>query len=208
MNLLLTIASLAGIWFLVVTIPGPNFVVVTKYSMSDSRKSGLFIALGVSLGAAIWAITSLCGLIVIFDHAVWLYDAIRIIGGVYLIYLGLKMIWTTFQTTQTQIKTAVFSGGNFIALRKGLFTSFANPKTAAFFGSLFVAAFPPQAPLWVYLATIGMVFTVSFIWYALLAFFFSISRVQTLYHQWKKSLDKITGAILIFLGLKLALNAK
>ena len=41
MDLLITISSLIGIWFLVVTIPGPNFVAVTKYSISESRMKGL-----------------------------------------------------------------------------------------------------------------------------------------------------------------------
>jgi len=41
MDFLLTIASLIGIWFLVVTIPAPNFVAVTQYSISESRMKGL-----------------------------------------------------------------------------------------------------------------------------------------------------------------------
>ena len=68
MDLLLTISSLIGIWFLVVTIPGPNFVAVTQYSISESRIDGFFIALGVSIGAGIWATGSLLGLGVCRHH--------------------------------------------------------------------------------------------------------------------------------------------
>jgi len=80
MTLFISMITLAGIWFLVVTIPGPNFLVVTRFSMSDSRKSGLVIALGVSTGAGVWATASLIGLSVLFNRATWLYDTIRFIG--------------------------------------------------------------------------------------------------------------------------------
>jgi threonine/homoserine/homoserine lactone efflux protein len=51
MEYLPAIGSVALIWFLVVTIPGPNFIVVTQASMTLSRKMGISIALGVSIGA-------------------------------------------------------------------------------------------------------------------------------------------------------------
>ena len=69
MDVWIAMLSLAGIWFLVVTIPEPNFVVVTRHAVTDSRKPAFFIALGVSLGAGIWATASLVGLRVLFDNA-------------------------------------------------------------------------------------------------------------------------------------------
>jgi threonine/homoserine/homoserine lactone efflux protein len=77
MEYLSAIGSIALIWFLVVTIPGPNFIVVTQVSMTQSRKMGFFIALGVSIGAGTWASASLLGLGALFKYASWMYDAIR-----------------------------------------------------------------------------------------------------------------------------------
>jgi len=206
MNLLFALASLASIWFLVVTIPGPNFVAVTHHSMSESRKSGLFIALGVSTGAATWATASLVGLSVLFGHATWLYDTIRFIGGLYLIFIGVKTIVTSFYSPPVSGNVHGFAGGIFSAFRRGLFTSFSNPKTAAFFGSLFIATFPPQAPAWFYFVTVSVVFSISITWYSLVAYFFSISQVQSTYHRLRKLLDKITGSVLLFLGARLAFS--
>ena len=93
MQYLSVIGSIALIWFLVATIPGPNFVVVTQVSMATSRKMGIFIALGISIGAGIWASASLCGLSVLFKYTGWLYEAIKVVGGCYLIYMGSKTIW-------------------------------------------------------------------------------------------------------------------
>jgi RhtB (resistance to homoserine/threonine) family protein len=203
MSLSISVITLAGVWFLVVTIPGPNFLVVTQFSMSESRKSGLLIALGVSTGAFIWATASLVGLSVIFNHANWLYDTIRILGGMYLIFIGLKTIWSLFSSAKPSFSVSQISNSSLSVFRRGLFTSFSNPKTAAFFGSLFVATFPPQAPPWVYVITVWIIFSISLFWYGLVACFFSIAKVQHLYRKSKPILDTITGSLLSFLGLRL-----
>ena len=206
MDLVLTISSLIGIWFLVVTIPGPNFVAVTQYSISESRIDGFFIALGVSIGAGIWATASLLGLGVVFVHLPWLYDTIRLVGGLYLMFIGLKIIRTAFYFSRASVSVKQLPVSKYAAFRRRVLTSFSNPKTAAFFGSLFVATIPPQVPVWAYVVTIVLVVCVSIIWYSLVAFFFSIEKVQSVYHRSKRFLDCITGSILLFLGARLAFS--
>jgi threonine/homoserine/homoserine lactone efflux protein len=53
-----------------------------------------------------------------------------------------------------------------------------NPKAAAFFGSLFVTVLPAHAPLWVQVATIGIVVSISLCWFSAMAMLFSPPRVQ------------------------------
>ncbi|MGD8980875.1 MAG: LysE family transporter [Desulfobacterales bacterium] len=206
MDLFLPISSLIGIWFLVVTIPGPNFVAVTQCSMAESRIDGFFIALGVSTGAGIWATASLLGLGVVFIHLPGLYDTIRLAGGLYLMFIGLKIIRTAFSFSLSSLTANQLPVSKYAAFRRGLLTSFSNPKTAAFFGSLFVATIPPHGPVWIYVVTIFLIVCVSVIWYSLVAFFFSIEKVQSVYHRSKKFLDCITGSILLFLGARLAFS--
>jgi threonine efflux protein len=206
MNLFLAFLSLFTAWFLVLTIPGPNFVAVTQYSLSDSRRTGFYITLGVSVGAATWATASLVGISALFAYAGWLYDAIRVVGGLYLIYLGGRVIVSSLGVQKQTSTPAPKIGKGKSAFRLGLFTSFSNPKTAAFFSSLFVMSFPPQAPIWFYLLVIGMVFSASVIWYGLVAYFFSIERVQVVYQRFRQVTDKLTGAIFIYLGARLAFS--
>lgn len=197
------ISSIALIWFLVVTIPGPNFVVVTKGSMTHSREIGIFIALGVSTGAGTWASASLLGLSTLFKHAGWVYDAIKVIGGCYLIYMGTKIIWSAIKQPVSFAHDENFSGNNLTAFQKGLFTSFSNPKTAAFFGSLFISTFPIRAPLWIDVATVFIVISISIIWYSIIACFFSFNKIQVFYKRAKRPLDIMIGLLLSYLGGKL-----
>jgi threonine/homoserine/homoserine lactone efflux protein len=54
--------------------------------------------------------------------------------------------------------------------------------------------------------TISMVFCVSIIWYSLVAYFFSTSKVQLAYNRSRKLFDKITGGALMFLGARLLIS--
>ena len=206
MDLLVAFASLLGTWFLVLTIPGPNFIAVTQKSISDSRKSGLLVTLGVSAGAATWATASLLGLSAVFEYATWLYDSIRFVGGLYLIFIGLKIFFASFSPLNKVYDLHQTARKNDSSFRLGLFTSYSNPKTAAFFGSLFVMSFPLEAPGWFYFLTILMVFCASVTWYSLVACFFSIARIQVVYDRFRRALDKFTGSLFVLLGVRLVLS--
>ena len=201
-NLLARLAGLAGIWFLVVTIPGPNFAAVTRLAMSRSRKSGLLVALGVSTGAMVWAGAGLLGLGGLLQSSAGLYRILRLAGGAYLTYLGLKTIWGALKPPTDRPETGNIPVHISRGFRRGLFTSFSNPKTAVFFGSLFIVAFPAQAPVWFLLAALVMVFSVSIIWYSLVACFFSISPVRIIYARLKRLLNGLTGGILVYFGFR------
>ena len=200
------ISGMAFIWFLVVMIPGPNFVVVTRASMACSRDLGLWMALGVSMGAGTWASASLLGLSALFNYAGWMYDSLKFIGGCYLVFMGLSTLWNALRQPFTLPDGRNFRGGNLAAFQKGLLTSFSNPKTAAFFGSLFLSTFPLQAPFWLNVAAVLTVIAVSILWYGTVACFFSLIWIQTFYRKTHRLLDGLTGILLAFLGGRLVLE--
>ncbi len=122
MEYMSAIISMATIWFLVVTLPGPNFIIVTRVSMAQSRKMGFFIAVGVSIGAGTWATASLLSLSALFRYASWMYGAIKVIGGCYLIYMGLSTIWNAVTLKDVSSNDENFTGNHIAAFQKGLFT--------------------------------------------------------------------------------------
>lgn len=207
MELLIAITALAGIWFLVVTIPGPNFVMVTRLAMTQSRTAGLATAIGVSVGAGVWATASLLGLSALFAYAGWLYDTIRVVGGLYLVYIGIRTVEMILRGKRdAETPDADEYTRLWFAFRRGLFTSFSNPKTAVFFGSLFLTTFPPQVPAWAFIVTIVTIFIISMIWYSLVACFFSITGIRNAYFRIKPALDCLTGTLLAFLGMRLLIS--
>lgn len=94
MEYVFVLGGLFVVHMLALISPGPNLLIVTQTAMSYNRRTGVFVAMGLATGAAIWSTTALVGLNVVFAYVTWLYEALRFVGGIYLIYLGIR-IWRT-----------------------------------------------------------------------------------------------------------------
>ncbi len=150
---------------LMAMIPGPNTVVVTYFSARTSRQAGLKAVAGIVLGSAIWVILSMLGVGVLLVEAGTLYNALRLLGAVYLIYVGVKMLISGTQPSAEQ-RLAQASGSPMLA---GLLTTLSNPKSAVFWTSVFVVVVPAHAPPWFYGAVVLLIVVQSALWYAIVA---------------------------------------
>ncbi|MBS3188435.1 LysE family translocator [Pseudomonas sp. SAR267] len=195
--------TIGAVMLLACVSPGPDFIAVTSNALV-SRSRGMGVAVGTSAGIAIWAVLAIVGLGVLLSTVAWLYDAIRVVGAGYLIYMGIKMLlgarrpYAALEISTTQNTTTA-------APRVGLLVSVTNPKAAAFFGSFFITVLPTHAPGWVMAAAVVVVTLVAFAWFSMLALMFSTARVQVLYTKVRRPIDAAMGAVLVGLGLRLAL---
>ena len=71
--------------------PGPNFLIVTQAAISQSRGAGVAAELGIAAGAAPRSGSEALGLGVVFSHFPWLYGGLKLLGGIYLVYLGARL---------------------------------------------------------------------------------------------------------------------
>ena len=84
--------SVVGIWTLAVITPGPNFLLTVQTAVARSRSAALWSVLGTSCGTAIWGLSGFFGITLLFRTAPWLYGALKLLGGAYLIYLGVRLL--------------------------------------------------------------------------------------------------------------------
>lgn len=191
---------------LAVMSPGPAFLVVTRAAAADSRRAGLAAAFGVGAGSLAWACLVLLGFGLILEQAAWLHGWLRILGGLYLLYLGLRLWLGAFQPLDLASNGSGGGRSATASLRTGLLTQLFNPKAAVFFGSIFVTLLPADPPLWLQASVLAMIFCNEFLWYVLVAFAFSSAPSQRAYGRAKAWIDRVTGTLLALLGLKLALS--
>jgi RhtB (resistance to homoserine/threonine) family protein len=203
MNIFFLLGSLFVIHILALISPGPNVFVVTQISMRYERYAGVLVALGLASGAAIWSIAALIGLNVIFEYVTWLYGTIRFVGGVYLIYLGIKLWRTADQEIIESLNNVKSVPTSWNFYRLGLLTTLTNPKAGIFFGGIFAAILPPALPMWIKFVAIAMIILDSAIFHIGLAVFFSTNRVKRKYKTIKIYVDRLAGAALTFLGIRL-----
>jgi threonine efflux protein len=199
------LAAFAMVHLLVAASPGPAFLAVSRTAIGMSRSAGVIAAGAMATGALIWAVGTLLGLHVLFAKAPWVYDALRLGGAAYLIYLGLGMLRTSWRGggADTRAAMAPATGRTFL---RCLAVQLSNPKAAVFFGSIFVTLLPAAAPLWVKGAALVILACNEFGWYALVALVLSAPRAQRIYGRAKRALDALFGGFLTALGVKLALE--
>lgn len=188
--------------------PGPSFVMVARTAASSTRTNGLYAALGMGIGGLAFAVASLLGLHGLFLAAPSLYWILKIAGGLYLAYLGVR-IWRG-AAEELVADVPEQRPGSTAAMRSvvlGLLTQLSNPKTAIVYASVFAAFLPENASPAFNLSIAGLVFCVEAGWYSLVAVVLSSTGPRVAYLRCKAWVDRTAGGIMVALGLKLVLSA-
>ena len=199
-----SLLTITGIWLLTVVSPGPNFLATMHAAVTRSRRAGLLVAAGVAVGTTLWAAASLAGLGLLFQTAGWLYHVVRIVGALYLIYVGVRMILAARRPAAPVSLSGQATASGARAFRLGLLTDLANPKAAAFFTSLFAVAVPPDAPLWFDGLIVATVVVMAGGWYATVALAVSWQPVATAYRRLERVITAAAGAVFVGFGIRLA----
>ncbi|RJS91857.1 LysE family translocator [Salinisphaera sp. Q1T1-3] len=196
------LAMLGTVLLLGCISPGPDFVAVTSHALAD-RRSGVKIACGIATAITIWAALSVAGLAFVLSRVAFVYEAVRLAGAAFLVYLGIKLLWSARHgaTDGPPRLAAATTQGSF---RRGFVLGLFNPKSAVFFSSLFATLLPADAPVWVFAATIALAAVTAFGWFLAVAFLFSVGRIQSLYRRARRVIDATMGVVLAALGLRLA----
>jgi threonine/homoserine/homoserine lactone efflux protein len=204
---LLALLILLGTLLIGAISPGPSFVFVVRIAVARGRADGLAAALGMGVGALVYAVLALVGLRALMTEAAWLYWALKIAGGVYLVYLAI-MIWRHASEPIAVSDAGAVRSNVLRSFATGLATQLSNPKIVAVYGAVFAALMPTHPPLWVDLAIPPLVFVQETAWYALVALAFSASRPRAVYLRAKTWIDRAAGAVIGLLGLRLILEAR
>jgi RhtB (resistance to homoserine/threonine) family protein len=208
MEHLASFAGIAVVLLFVAMSPGPAFIVVSQQAVARSRGAGLVTAFGVSVGSILWVGLVLLGISVVFQQAAWLYAGLRLVGGAYLVYLGIQL-WRG-------ARRPMVLGGEpgaqpltpWRGFRRALTVQMLNPKAAVFFGSVFLTMLPAGVPAWVVAAALVMVFVIEFGWYAAVALALSSPPSRRAYAGAKVWIECVAGAWLALFGVKLALSSR
>jgi len=204
MDYLPQLLTLSGIVLLACASPGPDFVAVTSNALND-RRSGMFVGVGIACAVVVWAALAILGFGLLIKELFWLYEAIRLAGAAYLIYLGARMLMAAFKAKSGEPRIqGVARVGALQAWRQGFMVGITNPKTATFFATLFVTVLPVGAPTWVYVSVVALVGLITAAWLGALAAFFSVGSVRSVYARMSRVVDALMGVALVGLGIRLA----
>ncbi|WP_174558964.1 LysE family transporter [Acinetobacter bouvetii] len=202
--------SIALIHFFALISPGPDFFFVTQSAIRQSRTHALCAALGVSLSILVWSICAISGLHFLFQKIAWLQQVLMILGGLYLLYLGIQLLKSAFNKNPTpsaknQDETLPQKSHSML-LVQGFLTNMANPKALVYFSSVFSIAISTEVSIFEQSSLLALVFIESLMWFSAVALVFSAPKINHYYQKFSKKIDGITGGIFISFGCLLILN--
>ena|SRR5579871_451987 len=196
------LSTFVTIWILHVAAmmsPGPNVLLVSQLAASDRARSGVFAALGVTFGAALWATCAVLGVNVVFVVFPGLRLALQVAGGVYLLYLAIRL----WRSSGPALLGRASSVSSWTAFRRGFLTNITNPKVALFFGSIFATSFPAAPSPALQASVVAMVVLNALCWHTLLAYLFSREPVRAAYSRTRGVANRFASVIMGALGLSL-----
>jgi threonine/homoserine/homoserine lactone efflux protein len=135
------------------------------------------------------------------------FDAVKLAGAAVLIVIGLRSLLARELAEPTGLGAETVRGRG--AFREGLLTSLANPKLAVFFVALFPQFIPRGAAVLPYaLVMAAVIVCVDLVWYSILALLVARARRAFVEGGWGRRVERLTGAVLIGLGIRLALERR
>jgi RhtB (resistance to homoserine/threonine) family protein len=202
------ILTMIGVHFLVLVVPGPNFLLVVRESVAVSRRNGIFTSSGISFGTLIYVSFGFLGFIAIISQSAMLFYAMKMIGAAYLIYLGIQAWRSGDKDILVENSSKEKQSTLCDSFILGAITTLSNPKAALFFLMFFTTLMPPDMPLYMKIFVIIYLVIAEWLWYVMLAMTFSLNPVQQGYRRIKRYVNYVFGGLFVYLGFRLAMAQK
>ena len=197
--------TVALIHLLAVASPGPDFAIVVRESVAHGRRAGTWTALGVGTGIFVHVAYSLLGIGLIVSQSIVLFNALKWLAAAYLFYIGIKALRAkpaapgSLEVVGDGVERSPRG-----AFMTGFVTNGLNPKATLFFLSLFTVVINPHTPLAVQAGYGVYLAFATALWFCLVALLFSQRRVRAGFARMSHWFDRLMGAVLVGLGVKLA----
>ena len=204
MDLAQGLIIITSVHLLAAASPGPDFVLVSQQTLSNSKRAGLLCSIGIALGLSVHILYSAFGLAAVIANsssALWL---IKLLGGSYLIYLGINGLRakarsgeaTTAVANQTALKT----------IGLGFLCNALNPKAPIYFISLFTIVLSQNTPA-EHLLIYGIwMMVLQFAWFSFLTLLLSRPMVTDRFQALGHWIDRVAGGAMLLLGIKVLVS--
>ncbi|MDR9413571.1 MAG: LysE family translocator [Spiribacter sp.] len=186
--------------------PGPSLAVVIRNTVQQGRRAGLATALSHALGVGLYALATALGLAALVATQQALFNGLTLAGSAYLLWLGAHALRGTGRF-EASTDAPVITKRPWGSVRDGLAMALLNPKIAVFFLALFSQFTRPDAGILEVAILAGTATAVDAGWYAAVALVLSGQGLSAWLRRYGVWIERLTGAVLVFLALTTAIRA-
>ena len=194
-------------YLIAIATPGPSNMAIMGVAMSQGRKPAIVLALGVITGSWCWAMLAATGLSAVLSNYAHALFAIKIAGGLYLLYLAYKSARSAMTKPKLETISDVAKAPAYFALyRRGLLMHLTNPKAVLGWIAIMSIGLQPGAEpstLAAILAGCAVLGILIFCGYALL---FSTAPAVRIYQRSKRYIEGVLAVFFGFAGIKMLMS--
>lgn len=163
----------------------------------------MLTALGIALGFGIHIIYSVLGLVTLVAQSAPLLTAVKIVGGLYLLYIGYKGLCAKVAGGTVEIrKDYLADEPTWKTIWRGVLCNVLNPKAVVYMLSLFTVVLSPDTPMWQMGGYGVWMALMLFVWFSLVALMLSAPAVSKRFQCFGHWIDRFCGGALALLGIK------
>jgi threonine/homoserine/homoserine lactone efflux protein len=211
------VAAFLVLTMLIALAPGPDTAIVTKNVLQFGRGPAIRTSLGVVTGLLCWTLASALGVAALLRASARVFDLVRLAGAAYLVFLGIQAIADSVRRRRDPSTTPADEAAEHEgtarpappAFRQGLLSNLLNPKIGVFFTSFLPQFVAPGAPVFAVTMLLGTMFAlIGLSWlltYTVVATRLAAVLRRTAVRRW---IERVTGAVLIGFGLRLAVEQR
>jgi threonine/homoserine/homoserine lactone efflux protein len=203
-----TLLTFAPVAALLTITPGATTALVVRSASRGGRRQAFFTTARNSLGVLTWAVFAAVGIAAAVAASTEAFTAVKLAGAALLLAMGvLSLRGRPADGYEPDERPVRRPRSDWAGLRAGLLTSLANPKLAVFFVALFPQFVPHGAPvLPAALVMAGVIVAFDLVWYSALALVVHRAKRAFAGGRWNRRVERLTGAVLVALGVRLALE--
>jgi RhtB (resistance to homoserine/threonine) family protein len=192
-------------WMIAAIIPGADFAMVLRQSITHGRRAALFTSAGIAAAVLVHSTYTLLGVGVIVSQSLLLFDILKWVGAGYLVWIGISALRSPPPSPPDLSERPAGRGGTDIgAFVLGFLTNLLNPKAILFFLALFTSLISASTPLGTRVLYVSILTPMLFVWFALVSLFFTMPQVRQGFFRLGRWFNAITGFTFILLALRVA----
>jgi threonine/homoserine/homoserine lactone efflux protein len=201
-------AVITVVHLLAAASPGPDFAYVIRQSLVHGREAGLRASVGIALGLSIHIVYSAAGLAAVVAHSAHGMTVIKLVGGSYLLYLGIKGLRGSAGGAGSGEVTQNMPASPMRQVAGGFFCNALNPKAPIYFLALFTVVLQPGLPLPTLLAYGTWIMLLQWLWFSLVALLFAHHALRDRLFAARRWIDRAFGTAMLALGARVLATAR
>jgi RhtB (resistance to homoserine/threonine) family protein len=203
-------AAWIAVALVLIVTPGPDTALIVRNALRAGSKAASMSAVGIGLGSAVWAAASVLGVAMLLESSDLAFTTFKLAGAAYLVYLGLRSLIGTFRQDAAKApetdSTKPMSAST--AFLQGLLNNLLNPKAGAIFATVMPQFIEPNDSVTRLILMVACYDAMVITWLCGYALVVSRARRSGIGARVRKGVERLTGTVMIGLGVRLAFERR